>query len=350
MAVVVAALYHFVDFHDCEEWKERLLIFGNSLGIKGTMVFALEGLNGTVAGSRESIDKFLAMIRSDVRFAAMEHKESFAETMTFVRLRISVKNEICTMRVPEAKPSEIVGEYVDPQDWNDLISDPDVLVLDTRNDYEVGIGTFKGAVNPSTRAFCEFPDYVRKSGVDKTKKVAMFCTGGIRCEKASSFMRREGYGKVFHLKGGILKYLEQVPAEKSLWDGECYVFDRRVAVGQGLAPGTHAACFACRAVLSQEDLASEHHVEGVQCVKCKDDVARVSEKSRSRSMARQRQIDLCTRRGGVAHLGQPFVKDKKSRTDNVEAATTSTDGIPSVAGTQTKDGCAAEFADIESRV
>lgn len=317
MSVVVAALYHFADFHDCVEWKDRLITFGNENGIKGTMVLASEGMNGTVAGSRENIDKFLALIRSDKRFAALEHKESFADSMNFVRLRISVKSEIVTMRVPDAKPSEVVGEYVGPQEWNALISDPDVLVLDTRNDYEVGIGSFRRAVDPKLKSFCEFPEYVRRDDacVDRGRKVAMFCTGGIRCEKASSFMRREGFDQVFHLKGGILKYLEEVPASQSLWEGECYVFDRRVSVGQGLALGTHANCFACRALLSREDLLSEHHIEGIQCVKCHTSI---SEKSRKRSEARQRQIDLCARRGVDAHVGKTFVKSKKARSTKTE--------------------------------
>lgn len=378
MSVVVAALYHFANFHDCAEWRDRLLAFGNEHGIKGTMVFAQEGLNGTVAGSRDSIDKFLALIRSDERFRDLEHKESFADTMTFVRLRISVKNEIVTMRVPEAKPSEIVGTYVDPKEWNALISDPDVVVLDTRNDYEVGIGTFRGALNPDMKSFCEFPDYVRRGAeaaaaaatttcnsdvvndvindvtttpppaspataiganavLNKNRKVAMFCTGGIRCEKASSFMKREGYEHVYHLKGGILKYLEQIPASESLWDGECYVFDRRVAVGHGLVQGSYSSCFACRALLSRADTASPLHIEGLQCIKCcgsnnttnsnTSDNANngntsvntaaggLSEKSRKRSEARQKQIDLCTRRG-IAHVGVPFVKVKKQKKQN----------------------------------
>ncbi|CAM9408242.1 unnamed protein product, partial [Ectocarpus fasciculatus] len=300
MSVVVAALYHFADFPDCSAWRDRLYEFGTVHGIKGTMVVASEGLNGTVAGSREAIDAFLALIRSDLRFADLVFKESFADTMPFVRLRISVKNEIVTMREPLAKPSEVVGTYVDPVEWNDLISDPNVVVIDTRNDYEVEIGTFRNAQDPKTKSFCEFPDYVRGKELDKSTKVAMFCTGGIRCEKASSFMKREGFDNVYHLKGGILKYLEEVPPEKSMWDGECYVFDKRVAVTHGLAPGTYTSCFACRHPLTAEDTASEHHIEGIQCLHCH---ATASEKSRNRSIERQKQVELSAKNNDV-HIGK----------------------------------------------
>lgn len=307
MTFVIAALYHFADLHDASIWRDRLLAFGNDHGIKGTMVIALEGLNGTIAGSRGSIDLFLDLLRSDARFADLTHKESFADDMPFVRLRISLKNEIVTMREPLAKPSEVVGTYVDPDEWNSLISDPEVVVIDTRNDYEVNIGTFRNAIDPNTKAFCEFPAYIRSKGIDKTKKVAMFCTGGIRCEKASSFMKMEGYTNVFHLKGGILKYLEEIPAEKSLWDGECYVFDKRVAVTHGLGPGSYSSCFACRAPLSREDTTSEHHIEGIQCRFCYNNA---TEKSRNRSIERQKQVQLSAKNNDI-HIGKKWIKKRR---------------------------------------
>jgi UPF0176 protein len=260
-----------------------------------------------------------------LRFTELVHKESFADTMPFVRLRISVKNEIVTMREAAAKPSEVVGTYVGPEEWNALISDPDVVLLDTRNDYEVKIGTFRNAEDPNTKSFCEFPEYVRSKGIDKSKKVAMFCTGGIRCEKASSFMKLEGYDNVYHLKGGILKYLETVPPERSMWDGECYVFDKRVSVGQGMAPGNYTSCFACRAPLTAGDAASEHHVEGIQCLHCYNTT---SQKSRRRSVERQKQVELSAKHN-EAHIGQKWIKKRKFQADAAAAAAAGGDAADS---------------------
>ena len=233
--IVVAALYKFVHLPDFAERREPILDYCVTQGIKGTILLAEEGINGTIAGSRAAIDAVLTFLRSDPRLTDLEHKESIADTHPFERMKVKLKQEIVPLGVPEIDPNQKVGTYVTPEEWNEIISDPDVVVIDTRNDYEVQIGTFKGAINPQTKAFREFPDYVRQHlDPSKHKKVAMFCTGGIRCEKASSFMLEEGFEEVYHLKGGILKYLEEVPTQKSLWEGECFVFDQRVAVRHGL--------------------------------------------------------------------------------------------------------------------
>ncbi len=268
--------------------------------MKGILLLAPEGINGTVGGTREAIDTFLITLKSDSRFADLSHKESFAEEMPFYRLKVRLKNEIVTMRMPEANPSKIAGTYVDPKDWNALISDPDVVVLDTRNDYEVQIGTFKNALNPKTEVFVDFPAYVRdKLEAPKSKKVAMFCTGGIRCEKASAFMKLEGYEEVYHLKGGILKYLEEVPKEESLWEGDCFVFDQRVSVGHQLIQGDYKPCYGCRMPLSPEERLSPHYIEGIQCHHCHD---KLSEKSIRGNYERQRQI-LLARKEQRKHIG-----------------------------------------------
>ncbi len=298
--IIIAALYHFTDLHDCESWHQRLKDLCTDLKIKGILLLAPEGINGTIAGNRDAIDTLLSTLKSDNRFSELAHKESFADKMPFFRLKVRLKSEIVTMRMPEAKPSKIVGTYVDPKDWNAVISDPDVIVLDTRNDYEVKIGTFKGALNPKTDVFVEFPDYVRKNlDITKNKKVAMFCTGGIRCEKASAFMKYEGFEEVYHLKGGILKYLEDVPKEESLWEGECFVFDNRVSVNHDLMPGDHVSCYACRMPLSPEERLSEHYIEGIQCHYCHDVL---TDKARKGNMERQRQVVLAAERH-QQHIG-----------------------------------------------
>ena len=266
------------------------------------------------------------------RFKDLVHKESFCEEIPFVRLRISVKSEIVTMREPLAKPSEAVGTYVEPQEWNTLISDPDVTLIDTRNDYEYRMGTFKGAMDPNTKTFCQFGDYVKNQDFDKKKKIAMFCTGGIRCEKASSFMKLNGYENVYHLKGGILKYLETVPKDQSLWDGECYVFDKRVAVGQDLVPGSYISCFACRAPLSREDAALEHYMEGIQCPYCYENT---SQKSRNRSIERQRQVEL-SMKSSDTHIGKTWTKKRKIVSEE------------EVAGTDKKDEGGGSHPDVEA--
>ncbi len=237
--LTVAAIYKFVKLPDCAALRAPLLAQCNALDITGTLLLAEEGINGTIAGTRAGIDRILQYLRSDPRLADLGHKESAADHPPFYRMKVKLKKEIVTMGVPGIDPTERVGHYVKPEDWNALISDPDVLLVDTRNDYEVAVGTFKGAVDPRITTFREFPDYVKKHfNPDKQPRVAMFCTGGIRCEKASAYMLQQGFPEVYHLQGGILKYLENVPAEQSLWQGECFVFDQRVAVGQAPRAGT----------------------------------------------------------------------------------------------------------------
>lgn len=233
--IVVAALYKFAKLPDYREMQPCLLDFCVAQGLKGTLLLATEGINGTLAGTRAGIDALIARLRADVRFAGLEYKESHAHEMPFGRMKVKLKKEIVTLGVPGIEPGEAVGTYVAPEDWNALISDPSVVLIDTRNSYEYAMGTFRGAVDPHTAIFREFPAYVSKNlDPAKHKKIAMFCTGGIRCEKATLFMLRHGFEEVYHLQGGILNYLEKIPTENSLWQGRCFVFDERVAVGQGL--------------------------------------------------------------------------------------------------------------------
>jgi len=298
--IVIAALYHFTDLPDVEVVHSNLKRLCTDLKMKGILLLAPEGINGTVGGTRDAIDTFLMTLKSDARFTGLTYKESFAEEMPFYRLKVRLKSEIVTLRMPEANPNKIVGTYVDPKDWNALISDPDVVVLDTRNDYEVKIGAFKNTVNPKIDVFVEFPNYVReKLGAPKSKKIAMFCTGGIRCEKASAFMKLEGYEEVYHLKGGILKYLEEIPQEESLWEGACFVFDQRVSVGHGLIQGDYKPCYGCRMPLSPEERLSSHYIEGIQCHHCHD---KLSEKSILGNYERQRQI-LLAKSKQKSHIG-----------------------------------------------
>ncbi|MBH8562634.1 rhodanese-related sulfurtransferase [Nostoc sp. CENA67] len=287
---VVATLYKFVRLPDFAEKQDPLLSYCLAQGVKGTILLAAEGINGTIAGSRQAIDSVLSFLRSDPRLQDIEHKESYTNTPPFERMKVRLKREIVTLGLLEVDPNQQVGTYVSPLEWNDLISDPEVTVIDTRNDYEVNIGTFKGAQNPQTETFREFPEYVRHNlDPNKHKKVALFCTGGIRCEKASSFMLAQGFTEVYHLKGGILKYLEEVPTEESLWEGECFVFDERVAVRHGLAEGTHELCFCCGRPISDEDKASPKYEEGISCAYCFDSL---TEEKRVRQQEKWRQYQL----------------------------------------------------------
>jgi UPF0176 protein len=284
MTQVVVTFYKFVRLPDFAEKRDSLLSHCNAQGIKGTILLAAEGINGTIAGSHQAIDSVLSFLRSDPRLVDLEHKESSADSPPFDRMKVRLKKEIVTLGLPEIDPSDRVGTYVSPKDWNELISDPEVTIIDTRNDYEVTIGTFRGAQNPKTASFRQFPDYVRNH-LDPTKhrKVALFCTGGIRCEKATSFMMAQGFQEVYHLKGGILKYLEEVPPEESLWQGECFVFDQRVAVREGLAAGTYEMCAGCGHPVSEADKSSPHYQEDVSCPFCFD---RLAEEKRSRQEVR----------------------------------------------------------------
>lgn len=306
--IVVAALYKFASLPDYRELQKPLQDFCTKHGLKGTLLLAAEGINGTVAGSRQAIDALLEHLRHDKRLADIEHKESFAEEMPFYRMKVRLKKEIVTLGVKGVDPNKKVGTYVAPQDWNKLIADPEVIVVDTRNRYEYEIGTFRGAVDPHTQTFREFPEFVSKNlNPAKHKKVAMFCTGGIRCEKASSFMLQQGFEEVYHLQGGILKYLETVPAEESLWEGECFVFDQRVAVKHGLEIGEHELCHACRYPVSPADKQSEFYQEGVSCPHCH---AQLTEEKRKSAAERQKQVELAAQRG-AAHIGS--VQKKQQR-------------------------------------
>lgn len=268
--------------------------------IKGTLLLAHEGINGTVAGARENIDALLKFIRAKDIFKNLEHKESFTDEMPFYRMKVRLKKEIVTMGVENIDPNEIVGTYVESKDWNALISDPDTIVIDTRNDYEVAIGTFEGAVDPQTKTFREFPDWVRaQKDLNKNTKIAMFCTGGIRCEKSTAFMKQEGFDEVFHLKGGILKYLETVEPEDSKWQGDCFVFDERVSVGHGLAQGDYDQCHACRMPLSEEEKLLPSYEKGISCLHCID---QKTDEDRARFRDRQKQVELAKKRGQT-HIG-----------------------------------------------
>ena len=298
--VVVAALYRFVTLEDFHELREPLLDECRAAEVKGTLLLASEGINGTIAGSREGIDRVLAYLRADPRLAELDHKESFDQNMPFYRMKVKLKREIVTMGVEGVDPNLVVGTYVKPENWNDLVNDPEVLMIDTRNEYECGIGTFKGAIDPHTTNFREFPEYVRTHlDPGKHKKVAMFCTGGIRCEKASAYMLQEGFEEVYHLQGGILKYLEKVPSEESTWEGECFVFDNRVAVNHLLEKGQYDQCYGCRMPITEEEKLSEHYCKGVCCPHCHD---RLTPDQMDRFSERQKQIELAKARG-ESHVG-----------------------------------------------
>lgn len=300
--IVVAALYKFVTLDDFEALREPLRQAMLANDVKGTLLLAEEGINGTVAGSREGIDALLAWLQADPRLVDIDHKESYCDVPPFYRTKVKLKKEIVSLGVEGVDPNRRVGTYVEPRDWNDLIADPEVLVIDTRNDYEVAIGTFEGAVDPRTKSFREFPAYV-KAHYDpaRHKKVAMFCTGGIRCEKASSFMLGEGFEEVYHLKGGVLRYLEEVPEEASLWRGQCFVFDNRVTVRHDLSEGEFEQCHACRMPISAEDQRSEYYEPGVSCPHCWDSLPA---KTRDGARERQKQIELAKARGEPHPIGR----------------------------------------------
>ena len=300
-SIVVAALYKFVRLDDFEQLREPLLAQLLAQNVRGTLLLANEGINGTIAGPRAGIDTVLGWLREDPRLADLEHKESFHDEHPFLRTKVKLKKEIVTMGVEGIDPNRTVGTYLSPEEWNAVISDPETILIDTRNDYEVEVGTFKGAINPETRTFREFPEYV-KDTLDpaKHKKVAMFCTGGIRCEKSTAYLKEQGFEEVYHLKGGILKYLEEMPKEDSLWEGECFVFDERVTVDHDLNPGEFDQCHACRRPISDEEKASEKFQLGVSCPKCYDES---SPEQKARFAERQKQIELARARGRQ-HRGQ----------------------------------------------
>ena len=299
--IIVAALYKFVTITAPQKLQKPILDYCKENTIKGTLLLANEGINGTISGSRQSINQVLAYLKSIPELTQLEHKESSCLKNPFIRMKVKLKKEIVTLGHPEANPSETVGTYIDPKDWNQLINDPEVILVDTRNDYEYEIGTFKGALNPKTKTFKEFPEYVTNN-LDKTKhkKVAMFCTGGIRCEKASSYMLKQGFENIYHLKGGILKYLENVDKNDSYWQGECFVFDDRVAVAHNLVEGEAIQCHGCRHALYPKDTESPHYKKGVHCPKCFN---KTTSKQKQRFAERQKQITLAKLRN-QQHLRQ----------------------------------------------
>lgn len=298
----VCALYKFVSLPDYRELREPLLRRCMALQIKGTLLLAAEGINGTVAGRAEDIDALIAYLEQDQRLRGIDYKLSDATERPFYRMKVKLKKEIVTLGVAGIDPNKKVGQYVKAEDWNDLIEDPDVLLLDTRNDYEVDIGSFRGAVDPRLQSFREFPDYVAQHCDPREhKKVAMFCTGGIRCEKASAFMLEQGFEQVYHLEGGILKYLESIPASESRWRGECFVFDNRVAVDHSLREGDYDQCHACRRPINDADKQSSHYEEGVSCPHC---IALTSAERKRRFAERQKQIRLAAQRQ-EPHIGAP---------------------------------------------
>lgn len=310
MTVRVCAFYKFTPFDAPDTIRGEIEAALRSRGVMGTVLVASEGLNGTIAAEGDHIDEAMDALRALPGCSDLDHKESHADKMPFWRLKVRLKREIVTMGVPDTDPNQLVGTYVDPEDWNALIEDPDTVLIDTRNDYECGIGTFEGAIDPDTESFRQFPDWFRQFRKDleaqgRTPKVAMFCTGGIRCEKATSFVKSEGLDEVFHLKGGILKYLETVPEPESKWRGECFVFDQRVSVGHGLALGNYALCHGCQRPVSPADRADPRYDEGISCPACHDTL---SDDQRARFAERRKQMHLARQRG-EAHIGR---EDKKA--------------------------------------
>jgi len=305
LPIRVAALYQFTRFDDCAAIRQTLAEACGARAVKGTLLIAPEGINGTIAGSDEGIGEILAIIRALPGCAGIDVKESRAPALPFHRMKVRLKREIVTMGQPDIDPLA-TGDYIAPQDWNALIADPDTVLIDTRNDYEVSLGTFTGALDPHTKSFREFPGWFRAHRDELAgKKVAMFCTGGIRCEKSTAFLKAEGIDQVYHLKGGILAYLEQVPEAESRWKGDCFVFDERVSVTHGLAPGDYELCRACRMPVGAAEKASPLYAEGVACPACH---AERSDEQRTRYAERHRQAKLAEARG-EAHVGAVFADD-----------------------------------------
>ena len=297
----VCAMYHFAQLDDYKEMRSGVLEVCQKNKAVGTILLAAEGINGTIAAPMDGIEKILTYLRTDPRLNDLDAKFSYSEKKPFYRMKVKLKKEIVTMGIPDINPNEVAGEYVEPKDWNALISDPDVIVVDTRNDYEVEIGTFMNARNPDTNTFRQFPKYVENNlSSDKKKNIAMFCTGGIRCEKATALLVNQGFENVYHLKGGILKYLEEVPKEESLWEGECFVFDNRVSVNHEMGPGNFDQCHACRHPISKEDKEKPSYKIGVSCPYC---VENQSEANRKRAEARQLQVELAAKRN-ECHIGE----------------------------------------------
>ena len=316
MKFTVATFYLFADLPDFEKKQQIIKEFCENQSIFGTIILAPEGINGTISGKRANIDAALDFLRNDNRLADLPTRLSYTDRKTFHRMRVILRPEIVTLGDPSVNPNEAVGQYIEPEDWNDLIEDPQVTLIDTRNNYEFEVGTFKGAIDPKTETFGEWPDYV-KNNLDpkKNKKIAMFCTGGIRCEKASAHLLKHGFKDVFHLRGGILNYLEKIPEAKSAWEGDCFLFDHRVAVKHGLEQGDYEICFGCRWPISKNDVDSSKYEPGVSCPKCADEL---TEERRERLRERHRQVILAAKRNS-SHIGKKpehKPKPKEPRVNN----------------------------------
>ena len=307
---VTCALYKFVALPNYGSIRHPLLKVMTDNNVYGTLLLASEGINGTISSTREGIDAVLSWLDQQPGLDNIDTKESWDTEIPFYRTKVKLKKEIVTMGVEGIDPKQVVGTYVKPEDWNDLISDPDVVLVDTRNDYEVEIGTFKGAIDPQTTSFREFPQWAKDNlGASKNKQVAMFCTGGIRCEKSTAYMKEQGFDEVYHLQGGILKYLEQVPQEQTLWQGECFVFDNRVAVDHDLKRGSYDQCHACRMPITEQEKTLETYTEGLSCHHC---YGTVSEEQKQRFAQRQKQVQLAKARG-EEHIGSAAQRDTERR-------------------------------------
>jgi UPF0176 protein len=307
--IVIAALYRFVRLDSFESLRQPLLQFMLDNQVRGTLLLAAEGINGTVAGSEASIMRLLDYLREDGRLRDLDYKLSYDDEIPFYRSRVKLKREIVTMGVDDIDPAQ-GGTYVEPRDWNALISDPEVTLIDTRNDYESAIGSFDGAILPETTTFREFPAYVKQHlDNDKQRKVAMFCTGGIRCEKSTAYLRQQGFDEVYHLRGGILKYLEEVPEAESKWHGECFVFDNRVSVNHALEKGSYDQCHACRRPITRQDMLSDKYQPGVSCPACHETH---SDDDRARYREREKQVRLARERGEL-HIGADAARQARRR-------------------------------------
>ena len=314
MEHTVATFYLFADLPDFEAKQAPIKAYCESQSVLGTIILAPEGINGTIAGPSAGITAALEFLRADERLAKLPTRLSFTNRKTFHRMRVILRPEIVTLGDPSVNPNEAVGQYVAPEDWNELINDPEVTLIDTRNDYEVEVGTFRGAIDPKTTTFGEWPEYVENNlDPEKHPKIAMFCTGGIRCEKASAHLLKNGFKEVFHLRGGILSYLEIVPESESSWEGDCFVFDHRVAVKHGLEQGDFEICFGCRWPISEEETRSPLYEPGVSCPRC---VEKLTDERRARLRERHKQVMLARKRNGT-HIGeQPQRKHKKQTQKN----------------------------------
>jgi len=317
---LTAALYKFVDLPDYRALREPLLACCEAHQVKGTLLLASEGINGTIAGPEAGVRAVLAHLHADPRLASLQHKEAWADKPPFLRMKVRLKKEIVTLRVPELDPNRTVGQYVKPQDWNALLADPEGVVIDTRNDYEVVIGTFKGAINPNIKTFTELPAWLDaqpalQAGPAKKTKVAMFCTGGIRCEKSTAYLKEQGFDEVYHLEGGILQYLEDVPKEESLWEGDCFVFDNRVAVNHNLEKSDYHQCYACRLPITDEDMQSKKYESGVSCPHCfgthtEDQLSRFREREKQVNLAKMRKQEHV---GTEARITMEQKREEKAR-------------------------------------